>query len=323
MRPLPAEWHSQSCVLIAWPSPDSDFSSNLTEVENCYRLITMAISSRQKLLIACQNQHQQHHVQKYLNHLPDARSIDYTILPFDDIWVRDTAPLSRLSNQGVQLINFSFNGWGEKYPHQADTEFSQNLYQRCLSRIKPLAISRMQTLEMVLEGGSIDSDGAGTVLTTRNCLLNPNRNPKLNQQQIESLLLAKLGIKRIHWLSNGSIEGDDTDAHIDTLARFCSTNTIAYSSCDDVDDSHYNHLKQMEKELQRITSEAYRKAQEIKGKADAQATVIYAEAYNKDPEFYSFIKTLDTYKNSLAKNSTLVINTDNNYFKYLKNMEEK
>ena len=102
---------------------------------------------------------------------------------------------------------------------------------------------------MVLEGGSIEVDGAGTLLTTSACLLSPNRNPQWSAAQIEDALRAQLGVERILWLHSGHLEGDDTDAHIDTLARFCNPHTIAYQSCDDPDDSHFAPLQQMAAEL--------------------------------------------------------------------------
>jgi len=114
---------------------------------------------------------------------------------------------------------------------------------------------------MVLEGGSIEVDGAGTLLTTRDCLLSPTRNPKLSQQQIEQKLIQWFGLSRVLWLGHGYLDGDDTDSHIDILARFCDCETIAYTHCDDESDPHYKELNAMETELRglrSITDQPYR-----------------------------------------------------------------
>lgn len=107
-------------------------------------------------------------------------------------------------------------------------------------------------IDFVLEGGSVESDGLGTVMTTRQCLLNPNRNPDSSPEDIENKLKLYFGANRILWLDQSNLAGDDTDAHIDTLARFCSPTTIAYTSCDDKEDPHYQDLKHMEAQLQKL-----------------------------------------------------------------------
>jgi agmatine deiminase len=107
-----------------------------------------------------------------------------------------------------------------------------------------------ETIGLILEGGSIESDGKGTILTTAECLLNPNRNPHLSRQEIEEELLSLLGAEEVLWLENGYLAGDDTDSHIDTLARFAPDDTILYVACDDPDDEHFESLKAMREELE-------------------------------------------------------------------------
>ena len=159
--------------------------------------------------------------------------------------MRDTVFLSVEKEGSITHLNFLFNGWGEKYQHQNDNNLNHKLLNA-----KPFKGKAHKDIDFILEGGSVESDGIETILTTKQCLLNPNRNKGLTQQQIEQQLLENLGAKRILWLDQENLSGDDTDAHIDTLARFCSANTIAYTSCKDTDDLHYTNLKYMERQLQ-------------------------------------------------------------------------
>ena len=142
------------------------------------------------------------------------------------------------------MLDFGFNGWGEKYGYELDNQITRRLYA-----LDSFGQAPMQTVNLILEGGSIEVDGSGTLLTTARCLLAPTRNPGLTREQLEQQLKELLGITRILWLHHGYLAGDDTDSHIDTLARFCDRNTIAYMSCDDPADEHYAELKAMEKEL--------------------------------------------------------------------------
>lgn len=241
---FPAEWEPQTATLIAWPHQSGDFSGNLADVENTYRIIAETVSRYEKLAIVCRDAAHQAHIRQQLKAAEQA-AIIYAHAPVNDIWVRDTAPLSIETEDGYALINFQFNGWGNKYPHQNDNALSEYLYEQGLFGKTPL-----QNFTMVLEGGSVESDGLGTLMTTRQCLLNPNRNPELSADEIAARLRQALGVERILWVSQERLEGDDTDAHIDTLARFCSPSSIAYCSCDDGTDKHYAALKNMEEQLQ-------------------------------------------------------------------------
>jgi len=246
---FPAEWEPQSAVVIAWPHHHGDFD-NLSAVEDSYHFIAMAISRFQPLLIICKNGEHQEHIQNQLQH---NEQIHYLQADYNDIWVRDTVFLSlewQHPKAKLQLLNFRFNGWGDKYPHEADNALNLALFAHPLFKGLPNA-----SVDLVLEGGSVESDGQGTLLATKNCLFNPNRNPHLSQEAIASQLQNYLGIKRILWVEQDHLDGDDTDAHIDTLARFADAETIAYTSCDDVLDPHYQSLKNMEAQLQAFTRE--------------------------------------------------------------------
>ena len=242
MNRFPAEWEKQSAVLIAWPHATGDFSNRLESVEQSYSIIADTITQYQRLIIVCRDEQHQKHIETLVSHRED---IDFIHAPVNDIWVRDTAFLSLEKDGVISHLNFKFNGWGEKYNHADD-----NALNHKLANAKPFKGKSYHDIDFILEGGSIESDGLGTILTTRQCLLNPNRNNGLSQQDIEQQLAKHLAAKRILWIDQANLSGDDTDAHIDTLARFCSANTIAYTSCDDTQDSHYDSLKTMEMQLQ-------------------------------------------------------------------------
>ena len=155
------------------------------------------------------------------------------------------SPLKRTAKP--VLLDFTFNGWGGKFAAEKDNAVSRKLHACGAFGTTPL-----RTVDLVLEGGSIESDGQGTLLTTTECLLNPNRNPHLSKEQIEEQLKSELGVSTILWLEHGYLAGDDTDAHIDTLARLCPDQTIVYVACDDPTDEHFAPLKAMERELEQF-----------------------------------------------------------------------
>jgi len=245
---FPPEWAGQSAVLLAWPYNQGDFSPWLAEVEATYDAIASAVARRQTLIIACQDAQHRHLVESRLSasgvNLANVRLVE---IPYNDVWVRDTAPLAVETALGAKLLDFRFNGWGNKYEHSHDAALARNLYNSGI-----FGGTAMESVDFVLEGGSLETDGAGTLLTTARCLLNPNRNPQYTQAQIEERLQASFGLRRVLWLWHGHAEGDDTDAHVDTLARFCSPDTIAYTACDDAQDPIYAGLKAMEGELQAL-----------------------------------------------------------------------
>ncbi len=247
MTRFPAEWEKQSAVLIAWPHITGDFSNRLASVEQSYSVIADTITQYQRLIIVCRDDSHQQHIQTLIsNH----DHIDFIHAAVNDIWVRDTVFLSVKQDGEISHINFLFNGWGEKYQHQNDNALNHKLLNA-----KPFKGNAYKDIDFILEGGSVDSDGIDTILTTKQCLLNPNRNKGLTQEEIEQQLFQHLGTKRVFWLDQENLSGDDTDAHIDTLARFCSANTIAYTSCDDADDLHYTNLKYMERQLQEFRTQ--------------------------------------------------------------------
>jgi agmatine/peptidylarginine deiminase len=239
------EWAEQSAVLLAWPYAEGDFNPWLQEVEKTYRAIAGAIIAREALIVLCRNEGHRKHIEACLALDPDARPrVRFVIQPYNDVWVRDTAPLTVTGPEGMRLLDFRFNGWGGKYEHAEDARLAHRLAASGVLGHAPLI-----AVDFVLEGGSVEMDGEGTLLTTRRCLLNPNRNPTFSQAGIEECLRHHLGAERVLWLAHGHAEGDDTDAHIDTLARFCSSDTIAYTACDRPEDPMYREFQAMEAEL--------------------------------------------------------------------------
>jgi agmatine deiminase len=166
-------------------------------------------------------------------------------LPTNDTWIRDYGYISIEEDGEKKLLDFTFDGWGGKFDAALDNRVNTLLHQKGYMGTTPL-----KQVNFVLEGGSIESDGAGTILTTSQCLCNPNRNGGLTKEEVERQLHTSLGATRVLWLDHGYLAGDDTDSHIDTLARFVNTDTIVYVKCDDSSDEHYNALKRMEEQLQ-------------------------------------------------------------------------
>ena len=247
---LVPEWAEQCAVLIAWPYAEGDFRPWLPAVEDTYGAIGAEIASRETLIIACQNEGHRHLIASQLAARGvDPRRLRYVVVPYDDVWVRDTAPLTVATPEGLRFLDFGFNGWGGKYPHAADALLAQNLHRAGIFGEIPL-----DRVDFILEGGSVESDGAGTVMTTSRCLLNPNRNPALRRDEIEARLRTSFGVEQILWLDHGHAAGDDTDAHIDTLARFCSPDTIAHTACDRPDDDLYGDFQGMAEQLSSFTS---------------------------------------------------------------------
>ncbi|MFN8284631.1 MAG: agmatine deiminase family protein [Chitinophagales bacterium] len=240
---LPAEWETQDLIQIAFPSRQSDWIDYWNEIIPCYINIIKVIACYQPLLIVCDNESE---LKKHICDIDDA-NIYIIEIPINDTWARDHGAITVQHGNEFIIYDFMFNGWGLKFGADKDNLITKELWKKGVYSSKKLV-----TADLVLEGGSIESDGKGTVLTTSNCLLSPNRNPHLSKEEIEQKLKTYLGLKQMLWLDYGHLEGDDTDAHIDTLARLCDQNTIAYVQCTDVDEAHYKPLKEMEVELQAL-----------------------------------------------------------------------
>lgn len=239
---LPAEWAEQSGVMVTWPHEGTDWSGMLGEVEGCFVEIAQAIAEREKLLAVCADSR----ILREKLSKCRTENIVYAELPSNDTWARDHGAITVIINGVPTLYDFTFNGWGLKFSANFDNQIKRSLYDGGFFK-KGAQYKNMQHL--VLEGGSVESDGVGTLLTTRQCLLSANRNSHLTDEMIEKQLIGLFGLQRVLWLTSGYLAGDDTDGHIDTLARFCGPGTIAYVKCDDPDDEHYRALSLMESEI--------------------------------------------------------------------------
>lgn len=239
---FPPEWAKQAAVQLTWPHADSDWSYMLDEITACFVQLAKEIAKRQKLIVVCSDAKA---VKLALGSMNENNLILKEI-PSNDTWARDHAAISVFIDGEPCLCDFTFNGWGLKFASDRDNQINKQLYSLGVFSEEVEYINKK---EFVLEGGSIESDGKGTLLTTSECLLSPNRNSFLSKQEVEEYLKKNFGLKRVLWLDYGYLAGDDTDSHIDTLARFCDEHTIAYVKCEDKEDEHYEALRKMEDQL--------------------------------------------------------------------------
>lgn len=236
-RYLPAEWHPQEAIQLTWPHSGTDWADTLEEVTRCYMDMAREISLRQKLwIVAPQPQRVKTMLEASLPGKALA-NISYFRIPSNDTWARDHAFISLLREDGVrELLDFRFNAWGGKFEASLDNAINSALYDMHFSVDGEHNVYVSQ-LDFELEGGSIDSDGQGTILTTAQCNQNGNRRGEqaVREEEMTQELCRRLGADRVLWLHHGGLEHDDTDAHIDTLARFCPGDTIVYcEGCPDM-----------------------------------------------------------------------------------------
>lgn len=250
---LPAEWHLQSGIQLTWPHAGTDWAYMLEEVQECFVNIAREIAERELLLIVTPEPEA---VEKQIAATVNRTNVRFLKCETNDTWARDHGAITMIDNGTPSLLDFTFNGWGLKFASDLDNQITRQAVEA--GALKGNYVNR---LGFVLEGGSIESDGMGTLLTTSECLLSPNRNGQLNRVEIEEYLKSTFHLQQVLWLDHGYLAGDDTDSHIDTLARFCSPNTIAYVKCEDPNDEHYEALHAMEEQLKSfrtLAGEPYR-----------------------------------------------------------------
>ena len=245
-RSFATEWDNQDGILIAWPHAGTDWAYMLDEVTACYVEMARAIlEDDERLVIVAPDADD---VKASLGQDVDWQRIRIIELPTNDTWVRDYGPIAVFKDGRTVLTDFTFNAWGMKFAADCDNLVTSRLQARGVFKA-PLVNYR----DLVLEGGSIETDGNGTVLTTTCCLTAPNRNDALSREQLEQELLDRLGCVKMLWLDHGALSGDDTDGHIDTLARFAPDGVILYCGCDTPEDEHYEPLMKMEEDLKQMT----------------------------------------------------------------------
>lgn len=242
MNRFPAEWEPQCFVQIAWPHINTDWQPYLEKANECYKNLSKEIAKREKLKIVTPDPAS---VLDQLNSINDINLNNIEIIQIDtnDTWARDHAFITT-KEDGKRVVNdFGFNGWGMKFASDLDNQINERIF----SHLKGEFIYK-DNRRIILEGGSVESDGKGTILTTTSCLLAPNRN-YYSLEEAEQMLHKTLYAERVLWLNHGYLAGDDTDGHIDTLARLCPNDTIVYVQCKDTNDEHYSELSLMEEEL--------------------------------------------------------------------------
>jgi agmatine deiminase len=249
-RRLPAEWEHQSGVMLTWPHASGDWAADLPQVEPVFYSIALEIVRRETLLLSCATNAQRERVRTTLleQGAPETRLVT-AVIPSNDTWARDHGPLTVLEDGRARLLDFRFNGWGNRHPWQLDNAISGRL-----AGLGCFASTSFGAVDLVLEGGSIESDGRGTLLATRSCLLHPRRNPHLSQLALEQKLRDLLGVQRILWLEHGGLQGDDTDGHIDMLVRICTPDTLVYQGCTETAYPFYDELAAMGNELRQLTT---------------------------------------------------------------------
>lgn len=245
---LPPEWAPQRAVLLAWPHADTDWAYMLDDVQRCFCDIVEQICRRTQAVVVAPDPDEAR--QKLEGLIADNGRITYMALPTNDTWARDFGPISVTDGNGrIHALDYRFNGWGLKFPSDKDNLITMRMLSRAGTDSN---VSYEMCQQIVLEGGSIDVDDKGVLLTTAQCLLSPNRNPWLDREGIEKRLMADLGVNRVVWLEHGALAGDDTDSHVDTLARFLPGGIVACSSCDRTDDDHYQCLSAMVDEVRTL-----------------------------------------------------------------------
>ena len=256
---LPAEWHRQACVQLTWPHEATDWQPYLDDITETFVQIAKAVADYEPLVIAAKHPKDVRDLLK--ENLDEEEMSRVTVCECDnnDTWARDHAFITLIPADGgetcatansapCRLLDFRFNGWGEKFAAEKDNRINRTLYDKGLFRGE-----RVNCDDFVLEGGSIESDGRGTVLTTSVCLMAPHRNQPMSQEEVEQTLKERLCARKIVWLDHGQLIGDDTDGHIDTIVRVCPDNTLLYVGCDDETDPQYADLKALESQLREAT----------------------------------------------------------------------
>lgn len=234
---MPAEWENHDAILMTWPNPSTDWVETIDEITECYKAIIEEITKYEQVILIASEQYK-----------PDLNIPNLKILhlPYNDTWIRDYGPITVVDGSGkLQHLDFAFNGWGLKFAADKDNLVTMQLTNH-------LGLNRINHLGFILEGGSIESDGNGTIMTTSTCLLSPNRNGDMSKTDIDDYLKQTLGARHLLWVDCKPLEGDDTDAHIDTIARLAPDKTIIYVGCDDKANPNYATLEQLEAEIKSL-----------------------------------------------------------------------
>lgn len=224
-RRWPAEWETHQATWMAWPCRTEIWTNGLEKAQLAFAEVANTIADYEPLFMLVKPEHKAFATKKL------SSSVTLVEMAIDDSWTRDTAPIWIEENRQAVALDFQFNAWGNKFsPYHNDAKVAENIikYTGCQSR----------QFDMVLEGGAVHSNGKGILLTTKECLLNPNRNPSLTQQQIEATLLEQFGAERVVWLDKGVTGDVDTDGHIDNIACFVDENMVISQNCNKLSENY-------------------------------------------------------------------------------------
>ncbi len=241
MKRFIAEFEKQSFTQIIFPHAKSDWVEYLDEAQKTFIEIINAITKYQECLVVCDD------IESVKSRFSDTQNLYFVEYETNDTWARDCSVLCVEESNTVKLLDFTFTGWGGKFEASKDNAMSSAI-KRCYDK-------ELKKIDLILEGGAIESNGVDTILTTSECVLNKNRNASLKKEQMTKKLQEEFGMSKILYLNHGYLAGDDTDSHIDTLARFIDEKSIMYVQCKDESDEHYTELKLMEDELKAFKNE--------------------------------------------------------------------
>lgn len=250
----PAEWAPHEAVWLAWPSAADLWEDNLRPAQAEFQKLCEGIrlgSNPEQLEILVPDDESEADARKALEPL-GAR---FHRVPFGDIWLRDTAPIWLARGSELASVRYGFNGWGGKYLLEHDDQVS--------TRIQAIDGRRSFVSSVVMEGGALEVDGEGTVLTTRQCLLNPNRNPSLDEKALEQVLIDTLGVEKVIWLDDGLLN-DHTDGHIDTIARYVAPGVVCCMAPAGSDDPNAKVLDDIARSLSKAVDARGRKLEVVR-----------------------------------------------------------
>lgn len=282
---LPAEFEAQSFVQLIFPHANSDWAPYLEEASHTFVEIATAIARFEPCLIVCDD------IARVRTYFKDCTNLYFVQAESDDTWARDCSGITVIQNDQPKVLDFTFTGWGDKFDASLDNALTSKLQRHYQASY--------QKERFILEGGAIESNGEGLLLTTSQCLMNPNRNTKLTQRyEVDAILKETLGVEKTLWLEHGYLAGDDTDSHIDTLARFVDVNSIVYVKCHDKTDEHFEALQSMEQELKDLRN--------LEGKAFRLISLPMTKAI-----YYEDERLPATYANFLIINGAVLVPTYN------------